>query len=122
MSSRPLSSSGFKHYNYVYVSGEKHNCQDEQCNADKLSAPLYLYIQMQLCQQESLKDWLKANHERDHGYCLNVFEEVSFYLRNEHITGIVLSFVLLKQTKIWFKMLSFILSIIWCTCEAKPLD
>ena len=77
---------------------------------------------MQLCQQESLKDWLKANHERDHGYCLNVFEEVSFYLRNEQITGIVLSFVLLKQTKIWFKMLSFILSIIWCTCEAKPLD
>ena len=58
------------------ISGDKHKCQNKHCNADRLSAPLYLFIQMQLCQRESLKDWLKANHERDHVYCLTVFEQV----------------------------------------------
>ncbi|RMX44076.1 hypothetical protein pdam_00015021 [Pocillopora damicornis] len=84
------------------LSREKHNCQDEQCNADKLSAPLYLYIQMQLCQQESLKDWLKANHERDHGYCLNVFEEILGAV--EHFHGKGLMHRDLKPSNIFFSL------------------
>lgn len=34
---------------------------------------------MQLCKRESLKDWLQANFERDHVFCLPVFEQVSGY-------------------------------------------
>lgn len=71
------------------LSREKHKCQDKQCNTDKLSAPLYLFIQMQLCQKESLKDWLKANHERNHKYCLNVFEEILGAVEYFHGRGLM---------------------------------
>ena len=60
----------------MIISGDKHKCQNEDCNADRRSAPLYVFIQMQLCQRESLKDWLKANQERNHVFCLTVFEQV----------------------------------------------
>ena len=69
--------SGMFHH---FVSGDKHKCQNKDCNADKLSAPLYLFIQMQLCQRESLKDWLKASQQRDHVFCLTVFEQVMLTL------------------------------------------
>lgn len=57
---------------------------------------------MQLCQQESLKDWLKANHERDHGYCLNVFEEILGAV--EHFHGKGLMHRDLKPSNIFFSL------------------
>ena len=62
-----------------FLVGEKHKCQNKNCSAEKLSAPLYVFIQMQLCKTESLKDWLKANFERNHVFCIRVFEQVSGY-------------------------------------------
>lgn len=44
-----------------------------RCRAQKL----YLYIQMQLCQSQNLKDWLCSNIEdRDRNYLLNVFHQI----------------------------------------------
>lgn len=44
-----------------------------RCQAQKL----YLYIQMQLCQSQNLKDWLSSNVEdRDRNYLLNVFHQI----------------------------------------------
>ncbi|KAL9983076.1 hypothetical protein ACROYT_G005205 [Oculina patagonica] len=71
------------------LSREKHKCQNKNCNADKLSAPLYLFIQMQLCQRESLKDWLKTNHERNHVLCLTVFEEILCAVEYFHGRGLM---------------------------------
>ena len=74
----------------MIISGDKHKCQNEDCNSDRRSAPLYVFIQMQLCQRESLKDWLKANQERNHIFCLTVFEQVienlCLHVNNRYIT------------------------------------
>ena len=100
------------HFSYIFncscvfpmiISGDKHKCQNEDCNADRRSAPLYVFIQMQLCQRESLKDWLKANQDRNHVFCLTVFEQVvenlclhgnSRYITCKQIQSILKSFEL----------------------------
>lgn len=71
------------------LSREKHKCQNKQCNADRLSAPLYLFIQMQLCQRESLKDWLKTNDKRHHHFCLTVFEQILSAVEYFHGRGLM---------------------------------
>lgn len=39
---------------------------------------VYLYIQMQLCKRESLRDWLETNNRhRDHTQCLTIFKQVT---------------------------------------------
>jgi len=59
-----------------FFTGKHHKCKSEKCTQDTRQAPLYLFIQMQLCRRESLKDWLKSNTQRDHLFCLQIFEQV----------------------------------------------
>ncbi|KAJ7375195.1 Eukaryotic translation initiation factor 2-alpha kinase 3 [Desmophyllum pertusum] len=90
--SRETASSSEEHFtssHHSLLSRDKHKCQNKDCNADKLSAPLYLFIQMQLCQRESLKDWLKASQQRDHVFCLTVFEQILCAVEYFHDRGLM---------------------------------
>ena len=43
----------------------------------RMDPPSFLFIQMQLCQKESMKDWLRINiHNRQRTVILNHFEQV----------------------------------------------
>lgn len=79
----------FTSSHHSLLSRDKHKCQNKNCSTDRRSAPLYLFIQMQLCQRESLKDWLKANHERDHVFCLTVFEQILCAVEYFHGRGLM---------------------------------
>lgn len=72
-----------------FLVGEKHKCQNKNCSAEKLSAPLYVFIQMQLCKTDSLKDWLKANFERNHVFCIRVFEQILDAVEYFHGRGLM---------------------------------
>lgn len=51
---------------------------------------LYLYIQMQLCQPESLKDWLNANTlNRDKYQLLNMFHQIVSAIAYVHQCGLM---------------------------------
>ncbi|KAK3714542.1 hypothetical protein QZH41_014214 [Actinostola sp. cb2023] len=71
------------------LSGKHHKCKSDKCTQDTIQAPLYLFIQMQLCQRESLKDWLKINTHRDHISCLGIFEQIVHAVEYFHGRGMM---------------------------------
>ncbi|XP_068708899.1 eukaryotic translation initiation factor 2-alpha kinase 3-like [Montipora foliosa] len=79
----------FTSSHHSLLSREKHKCQNKNCSSDRVSAPLYLFIQMQLCKRQSLKDWLKCNHERNHVFCLTVFEQILCAVEYFHGRGLM---------------------------------
>ncbi|XP_039262638.2 eukaryotic translation initiation factor 2-alpha kinase 3-like [Styela clava] len=54
---------------------DKKKAEDEKIKP-KVAVSVYLYIQMQLCQKDSLRKWLADNHTREDGYCLWIFHQV----------------------------------------------
>lgn len=50
---------------------------------------VYLYIQMQLCQRQSLKDWLTVNKDRDYCYVLKIFEQILQAVEYVHLRGMI---------------------------------
>ncbi|KAL5016923.1 hypothetical protein ScPMuIL_006512 [Solemya velum] len=46
------------------------------CSNNQCVPKLYLFIQMQLCQRETLKDWLAANAYRDYHLILDIFDQI----------------------------------------------
>ena len=58
-------------------------------NNNEKKSRLYLYIQMQLCRRESLKDWLNANTlYRDRYKMLDIFEQICSaveYVHDSHL-------------------------------------
>ncbi|KAJ8970001.1 hypothetical protein NQ314_001430 [Rhamnusium bicolor] len=71
--------------------GRRHHSWDlAQNNGIKpKDPPVYLYIQMQLCQKESLKEWLSIHQERDYKYILDVFLQILDAVEYVHLSGLI---------------------------------
>lgn len=52
-------------------------------------ARVYLYIQMQLCQRQSLKEWLTINSDRDYNYILKIFEQILQAVEYVHLHSLI---------------------------------
>jgi serine/threonine protein kinase len=51
---------------------------------------LYLYIQMQLCQPQNLKDWMNNNTlNRDKRQLLDIFHQISSAINYVHSSGLM---------------------------------
>lgn len=57
--------------------------------AEKSPSRIYLYIQMQLCQQNSLREWLLDNHTRDKRDVLLIFEQIVQAVEYIHMQGLI---------------------------------
>ncbi|KAL0120953.1 hypothetical protein PUN28_008578 [Cardiocondyla obscurior] len=53
------------------------------------SAKMFLYIQMQLCQRLSLKEWLKQHTSRDFSRVLNIFQQIVDAVEYVHLQGLI---------------------------------
>lgn len=53
------------------------------------STPMYLYIQMQLCRKESLKDWLVENRQRNPITILQMFKQIVCAVEYVHLRGLI---------------------------------
>lgn len=72
-------------------------------NKDReISSPVFLYIQMQLCQKESLRDWLLQNRERNYSSVLNIFSQILDAVEYIHNNGLIHRD--LKPSNIFFSM------------------
>lgn len=50
---------------------------------------MFLYIQMQLCREKSLKDWLNDNKVRDFGEVLDIFRQILSAVEYVHLQGLI---------------------------------
>lgn len=53
------------------------------------SAKMFLYIQMQLCQRLSLREWLKQHASRDFSQILNIFQQIVDAVEYVHLQGLI---------------------------------
>ncbi|KYB29822.1 Eukaryotic translation initiation factor 2-alpha kinase-like protein [Tribolium castaneum] len=51
--------------------------------------PTFLYIQMQLCQRQSLKEWLVENKERPFADVLQIFKQIVSAVEYVHMHGLI---------------------------------
>lgn len=51
--------------------------------------PMYLYIQMQLCQKESLKEWLNLNQKRVYKDMLDIFSQILDAVEYVHLRKLI---------------------------------
>ncbi|XP_064602611.1 eukaryotic translation initiation factor 2-alpha kinase 3-like [Liolophura sinensis] len=74
------------------VSSQSEDLRNSNRNKSKhFGAPrLYLFIQMQLCQRETLKDWLMANTlNRDRHMLLDIFDQIVTAVQYVHDCGLM---------------------------------
>lgn len=55
----------------------------------QLSTPVFLYIQMQLCKKESLKDWLAENKLRSFDTVMDIFRQILAAVEYVHMQGLI---------------------------------
>ncbi|XP_057656757.1 eukaryotic translation initiation factor 2-alpha kinase [Diorhabda carinulata] len=51
--------------------------------------PVFLYIQMQLCKKESLKEWLTDHQERDYNFVIDIFSQILDAVEYVHLRGLI---------------------------------
>ncbi|XP_072750618.1 eukaryotic translation initiation factor 2-alpha kinase [Anoplolepis gracilipes] len=81
--------------NNIVVEEKKHKRQKSfslnlhnKSNSHK-SAKMFLYIQMQLCQRLSLREWLKQHTIRDSVRVLNIFQQIVDAVEYVHLQGLI---------------------------------
>lgn len=62
----------------------------------------YLFIQMQLCRKDSLKDWLQSTPKRDYLNVINFFEQIVMAVEYVHLNNLIHRD--LKPSNIFFSM------------------
>ena len=80
------------HDNTEHGAGEEEEKKrKDKVKKEKAVVPkLYLYLQMQLCRRESLKDWLMANTlNRERGVILGFFEQIVSAVDYIHSKGLI---------------------------------
>ena len=83
-----LSSHGYTEHS---VSEEEEEKRKDKVRKEKSLTPrLYLYLQMQLCRLETLKDWLMANTlNRERSVILDIFEQIVSAVDYVHSKGLI---------------------------------
>ncbi|XP_029160383.1 eukaryotic translation initiation factor 2-alpha kinase [Nylanderia fulva] len=80
--------------NNIIIEEKKHKRQKSfSLNLNKSnnhkSAKMFLYIQMQLCQRLSLREWLKQHIIRDFTRVLNIFQQIVDAVEYVHLQGLI---------------------------------
>ncbi|KAE8573034.1 Putative Eukaryotic translation initiation factor 2-alpha kinase [Halyomorpha halys] len=57
--------------------------------SDGRSLRMYLFIQMQLCRKESLRDWLSDNLTRDKKQIMHIFDQIVQAVEYVHLQGLI---------------------------------
>lgn len=90
--------------------GRKHHSRDSTQSSSVLLSrepPMYLYIQMQLCQKESLKEWLNLNQKRVYKDMLDIFSQILDAVEYVHLRKLIhrdLKVMLLSNVK-WYNLI-----------------
>lgn len=62
----------------------------QKSNDNCYSSRMFLFIQMQLCRKESLREWLECNKDvRDHNQVLSIFEQIVQAVEYVHLKGLI---------------------------------
>lgn len=68
----------------------KSECDTSNTHSDRKVTRHYLYIQMQLCHQNSLREWLKDNiKNRDMKFILEIFSQIVQAVEYVHLQGLI---------------------------------
>lgn len=58
-------------------------------SSTRKSPKMFLYIQMQLCQRQSLREWLKMQPVRDYFHVLHIFHQIVDAVEYIHLQGLI---------------------------------
>ncbi|KAK0094417.1 hypothetical protein PV326_010938 [Microctonus aethiopoides] len=65
------------------------NFNEKRKNVNKKSPKMFLYIQMQLCQRLSLREWLRREKSRNYLHVVNIFQQIVNAVEYVHLQGLI---------------------------------